>query len=101
MTRDVVDNTPLTFPDGNSYPEQVRSYESVLVDVVTAIAEREGVDPLALPPLYDTIDFDRFEHLFAVHGGYPPERVQFQYCGHTVEIATDGSVAIDADIVDT
>ena len=101
MTRDVVDNTPLTFPDGNSYPEQVRSYESVLVDVVTAIAERDGVDPLALPPLYETIDFEQFEDLFVGHGYQPTERVQFQYCGHTVELTTDGSVTIDADVVDT
>ena len=101
MTRDVVDNTPLTFPDGNPYPERATSYESVLVDVVTEIAEREGTDPLALPPLYDTIDFDRFEDLFTGHRGNPPERVQFQYCGHIVEVATDGSVAIDADVVDT
>lgn len=67
--------------------------------VVKAIAEREGIDPLDMdPPLYDVIDPDALNALFAQPadvGDARLEGVVFEYNGYEVEVTSDGDVHIE------
>ena len=60
--------------------------------VLTAIAEREGVDELELrEPLYETIDPDALDALFRDGRG----RVTFEYLGYLVTVDQDGEVEVE------
>jgi len=69
---------------------------SLTVQIVDAVADAAGVDPLDLPPLYDTVDpdlladyVDRCRRL-----GGPSDRVAFDYADHRVEVTTGGAVEV-------
>lgn len=65
--------------------------------VVEAVAEAEGVDPVALrTPLYEAIDPDALDAVFESADESPPldGRVFFEYYGYTVAVASDGTVAL-------
>lgn len=65
---------------------------SVVEDVVVTVAEREGVDPTRLPPLYDVCDPDA---LAAVVDGLGDDvAVEFSYCEHRVAVDGDGAVSV-------
>ncbi len=63
-------------------------------DIVTAIAERTGADPLEMDPLYDAVDVDAIEAIVASAGD---ASVEFVYHGHTVVVDGDGSVAVTGE----
>ncbi|WP_436343524.1 HalOD1 output domain-containing protein [Natronorubrum sp. FCH18a] len=75
---------------------------SVSFDVITAIAEREGVDPMDIEPpeyeaLYDAINPEALDALFAPReDGTPraPGRVEFPFCGYQVVVSSDGEVSV-------
>ena len=65
----------------------------VAVAIVDAVADRKGVDPTELPPLYDVIDTDGLE------GVVDDERagslqVQFTYAGYRITIESAGEPEI-------
>ena len=60
--------------------------------VVSSVAAHKGVEPVALPPLYDALDPDALDALFATARG--DGQVTFEYAGCTVECAGDGSVDV-------
>jgi len=74
------------------------SDESVVGAVVDAVAARERVDPVELPPLYDIVDTDALNTLFdrgdddsadernTGEGSTDRIRVTLQYQGYDVEI---------------
>lgn len=65
--------------------------------VVERVADAENVDPLALDvPLYDAVDPDALDALFGPTDGAPRTtgRVTFVYYGHTVVVASDGTVTL-------
>lgn len=65
--------------------------------VVERVADAENVDPLALDvPLYDAVDPDALDALFDPTVGKPSTtgRVTFEYYGHTVVVASDGTVTL-------
>lgn len=69
----------------------------LVTEVVEALAEANGEDPLALSPrLYDVVDLEAIETLFADERRATVSnlRVQFEYCGQTVTIADDGTVTV-------
>lgn len=72
---------------------------SVSVAVVTAIAERRGVSPTELPPLYDAIDPDAMDALFAStrSGGPRCGRLEFTYDGHEITVECDDGLEIAID----
>ncbi|AGB39916.1 HalOD1 output domain-containing protein [Natronococcus occultus] len=62
--------------------------EDVHERIVVGVATLEDVDPMALPPLFDAVDPDALEAIFA-----DPERntvrigtIEFPYAGHTIRI---------------
>lgn len=64
---------------------------SVSVDIIQTIAEQKGVDPDALPPLYDYINPDALDSLFEStqatnrHSGH----LKFSYAGHLITVSFD------------
>lgn len=64
--------------------------------VVETVADAEGIDPLALPPLYNTVDPDALDTLFQPQfrtASEPPVgEVRFSYHGYTVRVTAAGRV---------
>lgn len=71
--------------------------ESVSEEVISAVANAKGVDPIDLVPLYEVVDPDALDALFEEGGfGRPgsPDRVEFVYSDCEVVIGGDGSVTV-------
>lgn len=64
---------------------QHEAADSVSLDVVRAVAAKTGTDPAALPPLYEWIDPDALDALFA------PSQTNDRREG-TIEFTYDGSL---------
>ena len=65
--------------------------------VVERVAKAEDVDPRELNvPLYEVIDPDALDALFAPTGDGPRPvgKVTFEFCGHTVVVAGDRTVSL-------
>ena len=83
--------------------EQMGWYDgSVSLDVVRAVSERAGIDPVDLPPLYERVDPDALDDLFAPAGHRPGlmGRVTFRYCGHLITVFNDGKLGIELESLD-
>ncbi|WP_255171026.1 HalOD1 output domain-containing protein [Natrononativus amylolyticus] len=59
--------------------------------IVDGVAALEGTDPLELPPLFDAVDPDALEAIFAPTDGGTPRigRIEFPYAGHTVTVVRE------------
>lgn len=64
--------------------------------VLSAVADAEGVDPVALPPLYETIDPEALNTLFTARPEAAVETVTFQYTGYDVVVRGNGEVEVRA-----
>jgi len=75
----------------------VRSeHRSITEQVLQAVADEEGTSPMELDaPLYDVIDPDALEALFA--DDRTPESVQFSYLGYRVTIDGDRQIDVTGD----
>ena len=62
--------------DANTLSEQI----------ITGVAAFKNSDPLALPPLFDAVDPDALEAIFAEGRS---GKVEFSYAGHTVTVEFD------------
>ena len=69
-------------------PSESGSASERLVEVV---AEQTNTDPVELPPLYDTIDPEALDALFAT---LADGCLEFQYAGQTVRLESDGGVHV-------
>lgn len=65
----------------------------VIVDVVTEVAKREGVEPTDLPPLARTIDPDALATIVS-SAEDRTVRVEFTYEGYDVTVETSGTVRV-------
>jgi hypothetical protein len=61
--------------------------------VVSSVAAHKGVDEVALPPLYETLDPDALDALFTGLAGTNGQ-VTFDYAGCAVECTSDGRVDV-------
>ena len=76
---------------------------SLSFEVIAAIAEREGVDPMDIEPptydaLYDVINPEALDSLFAPREDGTPRaagRVEFPFCGYQVVVTSDGTVEVE------
>ncbi|WP_415380458.1 HalOD1 output domain-containing protein [Halosimplex sp. TS25] len=66
--------------------------QSVSEAVIEAVAAAEGVRPTELAPLYDVVDPDALETVFA--GKSSLGKVVFNYNSYEVTVDADGHVAI-------
>lgn len=66
--------------------------------IVEAVAEREGVSPLRLPPLYGSVDPDALDQLFASPSTADQLQleVEFVYNGYRVTVSEGGAVSVEA-----
>ncbi|WP_458191031.1 HalOD1 output domain-containing protein [Haladaptatus sp. NG-WS-4] len=71
---------------------------SIVVLIQAAIAARDGPDPSECPPLYEAIDPDALDTLFAPlhreserHG-----KVIFEYCGYEVTFHADRTIELES-----
>lgn len=72
---------------------------SISTTIVEAVAEEAGVDPTALPPLYERVDPDALDTLFEpASGGFSRTRkLQFTYWGYVVTVGFNGEPTITLD----
>lgn len=68
-------------------------FEGPSTAIVTAVAEESGEDPVALSPIYEVVDPDSLDTIFAL--GNEPTRiptgsVQFEYHGYSVIVKANG-----------
>ncbi|RQH03131.1 HalOD1 output domain-containing protein [Natrarchaeobius oligotrophus] len=81
---------------------QADSDQSLSFEIIAAIAEREGVDPIDIEPpkydaLYETINPEALDSLFAPRANGTARttgHVEFPYCGYLVVVSSDGDVEI-------
>lgn len=67
------------------------------ISVIEAVADAEGVDPLALePPLHDVVDPEALDALFTASSTLPggTGQVSFRYNGYDVVVENGGSVSV-------
>lgn len=75
---------------------------SISFDVIAAVAEREGVDPMDIEPpeyeaLYEAINPEALDAIFTPRTDGTPRaagRVEFPFCGYHVTVTSDGDVNI-------
>ena len=70
---------------------------SLSTTVVTAVAKAASVEPMTLPPLYESIDPDALDKLLG--GGLGRSRgyngyVTFGYAEHSVTVHADGEIVV-------
>lgn len=72
--------------------------ESMSMNVVRAVADREDVDPIALtPPLYESINPDALDALFPPQSERTDQAIKsitFRYHGYTITISRDGQITL-------
>ncbi|WP_090615862.1 HalOD1 output domain-containing protein [Natrinema salaciae] len=76
--------------------------QSISFDVIAAVAEQEGVDPMELEPpeyeaLYDVVNPEALDSLFEMRSNgqeRPTGRVEFPFCGYHVVVRSDGEVEV-------
>lgn len=71
-----------------------RNSEDRVRAIVEAVAEKSGVDPLELPPLYEAVDSDCLDHIFAAMDSDVQRSALFTYAGYDVTITAAGNVAV-------
>lgn len=74
------------------------SKPSLIVEIIEAVADREGVDVTELPPLGEVVDPDALNSLFEFSEGWLPGSsvaVRFRYCGYTVVVDEDREIWLD------
>lgn len=80
-----------TATERSSVREKVKQGELPSTAIVMAVAEATGVEPDALPPLYDRIEPDALDDLFLAPDGTARDvRVSFFYSG--CEVMVEGGV---------
>lgn len=70
---------------------------SITVLIHAAIAARVGSDASECPPLYDVIDPDALDTLFAPHHRTTERhgKVIFEYCGYQVTVNADRTIELE------
>lgn len=76
--------------------------QSISFDVIAAVAEAEGIDPVELEPpeydaLYDVINPEALDSLFATRENGRERstgRIEFPFCGYHVVVTNDGDVDV-------
>ena len=68
------------------------SADAIVLGIVHAVADADGADPTALPPLGDAVDTDALSTVLDSAGRGC--RITFAYCGHVVTVRDDGTVSL-------
>ena len=73
---------------------------SITETIIDRIAREDGRDPLELPPLWNVIDPEALETLFAStkSGHARAGSVGFRYCGYWVTVEDDGDDTVTVSL---
>lgn len=82
-----------------SNPSGSRPGRSVDVSIVQAVADRRGIEPSELPPLYEWVDPEALTRLFdrPAHRSVGGCQIVFTYAGHTITVERDDGLSITVD----
>lgn len=80
-------------------PKQLTRPDSIGVEIARAVAAETGMAVTDLPPLYERINPEALEMLFAptVNGGLRRGRVRFTYYGYRITVSVDEEATIALD----
>ncbi len=87
--------------EGADFVYEIDAGETVTEGVVTAVAATTNTEIHRLPPLYETVNADALNELFAdSHGGKirTTGRVKFTYHGCEVVVLSNDRIIIEADV---
>lgn len=80
---------------------EIADHQQVTTRIVEAVADQEGVDPLTLsPPLYETIDPEALEALFAPTTRVRRGEIEFTYTGYRISISAESGYTITVEELD-
>jgi len=71
--------------------------QRISIQIVEAIAETAGADPLELPPLYETIDPEAIDALVAdseAGQSTSPDMIKFAYAGYVITVDSNQTVEV-------
>ncbi|WP_227357367.1 HalOD1 output domain-containing protein [Haladaptatus salinisoli] len=74
--------------------------DSLTERIITTVAEADGQSVDELEPLYNAINTEALESLFASRAdgsSRPDGKISFQYAGYWVTVSSDGAVEIETD----
>lgn len=74
-----------------------RRERSISTTVVVATARASETEPNDLPPLFEAVDPDALDAVFASRGDQPRRRditVAFPYAGHEVSVSGNGEICV-------
>lgn len=79
------------------FAAQDRDQSTPSEQVIERVAEAAAVPPETLPPLYEAIDPDSLNRLFAdtSDGARATGHVTFSYAGYLVSVAAEGPISLD------
>ncbi|RDI69618.1 HalOD1 output domain-containing protein [Halopelagius longus] len=77
----------------DSYHVACEDSELASTNVVLSIAALEGVGPMELPPLAETVDPDALDRVFAPSASVEGS-VSFEYAGYDVTVTSEGKLEI-------
>ncbi|NHN58300.1 MULTISPECIES: HalOD1 output domain-containing protein [Halorussus] len=73
--------------------------DSASEELVRAVAAVDDADPIDLPVLAEAVDPEALDRLFGRRPDGAPRdtdgRIRFEYSGHRILVASDGTIAID------
>lgn len=75
-----------------SMPSGRAGADGTVRSIVSSVAEKKGVKPEDLAPLYDAIDPDQLTTFVEVAD--PSASTSFQYCGWYVSVYGDGNIEL-------
>lgn len=68
--------------------------QTVSEEVIRSVADAKGIEPTELPPLYDTLDPDALDSVFAA-SSVVRGKVIFEYEGFLVTVTDDDQVVVE------
>ncbi|SNZ03753.1 hypothetical protein SAMN06269185_0361 [Natronoarchaeum philippinense] len=78
----------------NAHAQSSASADSVVLGIVHAVADADGADPTALPPLGEAVDTDALTTVLDSAGRRC--RITFRYFDYVVTVRGDGAVTVDS-----
>ena len=70
--------------------------ESLTFEIVQAIANECGIDPLEMRPLQGHVDLEALDQLFQSASNARHITISFQYEEHVVQVSGDGTVDVSS-----
>jgi len=87
--------------EGADFVYEISADETVTEGVVTAVAATTNTEIQGMPPLYETVNADALNEIFADrHDGTvrTTGQVRFTYCECDVVVLSNGRIIVEADV---